>query len=229
MMYAWSFEAHTPDEVIRLVRALGKHRYVQEVDLRLHWTVDAALRALPLFAEPAARFELRRQREPNLELGSRDPSLWRSASPDEIAAAIEAFWAHDAAPLHAKLRQCLAETGLPAADHRPFEAGAELPPHPELVLLDWVLLPVDQLDAERHQGALNAMAEAQEEVDASAPVHQEGPGLAEPELVAGVSEGRLAGDFVVWSEVPYAYAEYVFRGASRAAKLSSPPTGYREL
>jgi hypothetical protein len=43
MMLAWSFAARTPDEVARLLRALGKHRYVHEVDHRIHWAVDQAL------------------------------------------------------------------------------------------------------------------------------------------------------------------------------------------
>ena len=37
MMFAWSFAARTPDEVGRLVRALGRHRYLKEADLRLHF------------------------------------------------------------------------------------------------------------------------------------------------------------------------------------------------
>ncbi len=95
--------------------------------------------------------------------------------------------------------------------------------------MDWVLLPVDELDTDKHKGALDALTEAQEEVRASAAVHQEGPTLSEPELIGGVLDGKLIDEFVVWSEVPYAYADYVFRGASKAAKLPAPPTGYREL
>src|SRR5262245_13939982 len=59
MMLAWSFAARSVDEVLRLVRALSKHRYVQEVDHRLHWTVDVALREEPLFAEHAQAFAAR--------------------------------------------------------------------------------------------------------------------------------------------------------------------------
>ena len=42
MMVAWSFSAKTLDELARALRALGKHRYVQEVDHRIHWMVDEA-------------------------------------------------------------------------------------------------------------------------------------------------------------------------------------------
>ena len=34
MMLGWSFDARTAEEVGRLVRVLGKHRYVVEVDHR---------------------------------------------------------------------------------------------------------------------------------------------------------------------------------------------------
>src|SRR5580700_5509777 len=47
MMLAWSFAARTPDEIGRLVRALGRHRYLREADLRLHFLVDRALAGIP--------------------------------------------------------------------------------------------------------------------------------------------------------------------------------------
>ena len=59
MMYAWSFAARTAEEVGRLVRALGRHRYLREADLRLHFTVDRALSADPAFARRAAAFAAR--------------------------------------------------------------------------------------------------------------------------------------------------------------------------
>ena len=53
--------------------------------------------------------------------------------------------------------------------------------------------------------------------------------LASPELTLGAPNGVLADDFLVWSEGPYAYADYVFRGASKAARLVDPPVGYRDI
>ena len=97
------------------------------------------------------------------------------------------------------------------------------------MLLDWVLFPVDELDSERHKGALESMGLAGEEVSPSAPLHQVGPVLAAPELLAGAPNGVLADDFVLWSEEPYSYADYVFRGMSKAAKLVDPPVGYHDL
>ena len=97
------------------------------------------------------------------------------------------------------------------------------------MLLDWVLLPVDELDADRHAGALTALEESGEEIDPSAPIYQEAAVLSASELVLGAPNGVLGADFLVWSEGPYSYADYVFRGASRAAKLSDPPEGYRDI
>ena len=231
MMLAWSFSARTLDEIERLLRALGKHRYIREVDHRIHWTIDATLSDLPAFAPHARVFDLRRQNEKNLEPQSRDPSLWRQASIEEIVTALRAFWVPgpEAEKRKKKLRDLIQNIGLPEIDHEPFEASADEPPHPELIQLDWVLYPVDELDTDRHQGALDAMEEAQEEVDALAPIYQEGPIISVPELCAGMADGNLVADFLVWSDGPYSYSDYVFRGASKAAKLSEPPEGYKDL
>jgi len=230
-MLAWSFSARSLDEIERLLRALGKHRYVREVDHRLHFSVDKALADLPPFKAHAEAFEARRKKDRELEIASRDPSLWRPATIDDVIAALRAFWTpgKDAEQRKKALRAALAETRLPEQTHEPFDASADEPPHPELILLDWVLLPVDELDADRHQGALLAMEEAAEEVNASAPVYQEGPILALPELCEGAEEGQLREDFFVWSDGPYSYSDYVFRGAAKVAKLAGPPVGYHDL
>ena len=231
MMLAWSFAARSVEEVARLLRTLSKNRYVSEVDFRIHWTVDAALADRSIFAPHAATFEARRAREKALALDSREPSLWRPSGLDEVIAALEAFWTpgDDARRYQARLLSALESTGLPPCAHEPFACPAEDPPHPELILLDWVLFPVDELDADRHAGAFSAMEEAGEEVNASAPVYNEGPILAAPELCEGAPNGVLRDDFFVWSDGPYSYVDYVFRGASKAAKLVDPPTGVREL
>lgn len=231
MMVAWSFSAKTLDELARLLRTLGKHRYVQEVDHRIHWMVDEALRDIPTFAAHAKAFDARRARERSLEVGSRDPSLWRAAPLDEVVAALSALWVADASGARReRLRRLHEEAALPVPEHVPFESSAESPPHPELITLDWVLLPIDELDAERHQGALDAMEEWGEEVPSpSAPIYQEGPTLALPELCAGMEDGELVTEWMVWSEPPMSYADYVFRGASKAAKLEDPPVGYHDL
>ena len=220
-MLAWAMEARTPDEVARLVRALGKHRYVREADLRLHWTVDRVLSDLRdhPFSRHAQAFEALRARE-RIELASRDPRLWRPASADEVGAVLEAFWTPGPEAerrVHA-LERLVADLGLPAPSHDPFESPPDDPPHPELVLLDWELLAVDQLDTERHAGALAALEDSGDEIDPSEPIHQEGPVLSLVELTCGAHNGVLVADFLIWSDGPYAYSDYVLRGVAKAAK-----------
>jgi hypothetical protein len=231
MMLAWSFAARTPDEVGRLVRALGRHRYLREADLRLHFLVDRALAALPEFARHADAFQARVRREPQLDQRSRDPSLWRAATSDEIVTALTTFWTPDEAGLtaHQRLLDGLSELDLMGEAREPFASSPEEPPHPDLVLLDWVLLPVDELDADRHVGALTALEESGEEINPSAPIYQEAATLSAAELLLGAPNGVLAEGFLVCSEGPYPYADYVFRGASKAAKLVEPPEGYRDI
>lgn len=231
MMHAWSFAARTADEVAGLLRALGRHRYLREADLRLHFTIDRALEAHPTFGPRAAAFEARRKREPDLDVRSRDPSLWRPAPIDEVIAALTTFWTPDQTGILARERllDVLEELELDEAEHEPFASPVEEPPHPELILLDWVLLPVDELDADRHAGALTALEASGEEINPSAPIYQEATVLSAAELVLGAPNGALVEDFLVWSDGPYPYADYVFRGASKMAKLVEPPVGYREL
>lgn len=227
MMLAWTFAARMIDEVARLLRAMGKHRYVKESDLRLHWAVDAALRDLPGFAEAAARFEDTCARTPDLRKNSRDPRLWRPAGADDVIAVLTAFWSpsDEAIERRRALVVALQEAELPICEHAPFESDAESPPFPELVLLDWVFLPVDELDTERHAGVLAALEDAGEEVHPSEPVYVEGPAFTVVELCDGAPMGILAEDLFFWADGPRAYLDYVFRGVSKAAKLEEPPVG----
>jgi hypothetical protein len=229
-MHAWTFAARTIDEVAALLRALGRHRYVREVDHRIHWTVDAALADDPRFLGHAAAFVARLEREPDLDPASRDPSLWRPASIDDVVTVLGIFW--DPGPngiaARVRLRAALSDAGFAIPSHAPFESDPEEPPHPELVLLDWVLHPVDELDPERHAGAIEAMQLAEEEIDVSAPVYQEGACLSAVELLEGAHNGLLVTEWYAWSDGPQSYADYVFRGASKAAKLVEPPAAEGE-
>jgi hypothetical protein len=229
-MYAWSFDARTVDEVARVLRALGKHRYVREADLRLHWSVDEALADDARFAPHAAAFRARLARDQDLDPSSRDPSLWRPAPLDDVLAALTVFWTPGEAQARAseRLLAAIARTGLPPAEHAPWSASPDDPPHPELVLLDWELLPVEELDTERHAGALSAMEDAGEEVSPSHAPSHEGPILAAPELTRGAPSGLLPEEMFFWADGAYSYASYVFRGVARAAKLD-PPVGYHDL
>jgi hypothetical protein len=227
-MLAWSFAARTVDEVGALLRALERHRYLRQAEHALHWSVDEALSFLPFFAERAAAF---RQRRRELDLGSRDPELWRPADIETAIAALAAFWTPVPEALLAaqRLEEVLRAAEVEVAAHEPFRSDPEEPPHPELVWLEWELFPIDELDHERHAGALRALELSQEEVDVSAPVYQEAAVIAFPELARGAPRGVLPEDFLVWSEGAYSYADYVFRGAAKAARLVDPPIGMRDL
>jgi hypothetical protein len=230
-MLAWSFAARTVDEVAALLRALGKHRYLRHAEHAIHWSVDEALSFLPAFAEPAHAFRERRGQERELDVSSRDPSLWRPADVETVIAALGAFWTPgaDAERAARELGRVLRGAEIDLPSHAPFRSDPEEPPHPELLWLEWELLPIDELDLERHQGALRALELAAEEVDVSAPVYQETGAIAFPELALGAPRGVLPEDFVLWSDGPYSYADYVFRGAAKAAKLVELPVGIRDL
>jgi hypothetical protein len=230
-MLAWSFSARTLDEVASLLRAMGRHRYVRETSHAIHWTVDQALSDRPTFAARAAAFEARRAREPALDVTSRDPSLWAYADTEVIIEALAVFWTKgdESAQAKARLREILQASELGVADHAPFQADPEEPPHPELIFLDWEFFSIDELDPERHEGALRALELAGEEVNVSSPVYQEGVCLAYPELALGALQGVLPIDLLIWSDGAYSYVDYVFRGVAKAARLVDPPVGIRDL
>jgi hypothetical protein len=231
-MLAWAFPCKTADEVGALLRALGKHRYLLEVDHRLHWSVDAALRDHEPFASRARAFTARRKAEPGLDPSSYEPTLWRSASTDEVIQALSVFWSPDAVIAReaaSRLRALLEHEGLPPPEHAAFGGDPEFPTHPQLVQLAWRLLPICDLDPARHAGALGALEASGEEIDVTAPIDQEGLDLGVAELCSGAEGGALVGDFLVWADGPYGYNDYVFRGACKAAKLPDPPEGLRDL
>jgi hypothetical protein len=230
-MLAWSFSARTVEEVGSLLRALGRHRYLREAYPAIHWSVDEALSFLPAFAAPAEALRQRRKRERDLDVGSRDPSLWRAADIEEVILALAVFWTpgENAGRARARLAEVLVEADLELGSHAPFCSDPEEPPHPELIWLEWELLPIVELDAERHAGALRALELAGEEVDVFAPVFQEAVCLAFPELAHGAPHGVLPEDFFIWSDAPYSYSDYVFRGATKVAKLVDPPIGIRDI
>ncbi|HMJ56349.1 MAG TPA: hypothetical protein VK540_29980 [Polyangiaceae bacterium] len=230
-MLAWSFSARTLDEVASLLRAMGRHRYVREADHAIHWSVDQALSDRPTFAARAAAFQARRAREAGLDVSSRDPSLWAYADTEVIIEALAVFWTKgdESAKATTRLREILEASELGLAAHPPFRTDPEEPPHPELILLDWVFFPIDELDAERHGGALRALELAGEEVDVSTPVYLESVCLSYPELARGAPQGVLPTDFLVWSDGAYSYVDYVFRGVAKAARLLDPPVGIRDL
>jgi hypothetical protein len=230
MMLSWTFAASLVDEVARLLRAMGKHRYLLEVDHRLHYSVDIAMSDKREFAAQAAKFAELCKKNPDIDRRTRDPRLWRSASIEEIIEVITGFWGpgDESEPRRERLLDAFKEIGFEIPEHAAFESDPERPPFPELILLDWSLMPVDRLDPDKHAGALAALEGETDEYNPSEPVYQEGPAISIVELCDGAPFGILAEDFVLWSEGPYAYADYVFRGVSKSAKLEEAPVGLRD-
>ena len=227
MMYGWTFSVPTVHDFARLLRALSKHRYLASVDHSLHFAVDAALSDLGGFEEHHQAHQARCVADPALELDSRDPRLWRVANVEEVGDALALFWstAPFARAARGRLGEELRAAGLPLLEHEAFRVGPDDGPHPELVRLDWRLLCPDELDSERHAGALRAMEKEQEEVAASEAPLIEGLLLTEPELVGC----RAPTEVIFWADGPYSYCDYVFRGAAKSAKLPEGPVGYHDI
>jgi hypothetical protein len=233
---AFELPARHVDDVTRLVRALGRHRYVAGRLHLVHAFVFDAVRAAgtpePLLGDAIAWAE-RVLKDPTIEIDSRDERLWRSATEEEIAVALDTFWRPGprADQAHDKLIDRLVACGLELGAHSPFDEGAEADMHPVLVDAGWELLPLAALDKERHKGAVSAFGEAItfdvarfEEENAYEPVvHlEELPALGAVELLRGVGgDGLLARPLVIWAEGSETYHDYVVRGVIRAAKLES--------
>jgi hypothetical protein len=167
----------------------------------------------------------------DLDPSTRDEALWRRCSDAELTAVLAAFWAVGDSATRARdaLAALLMRHGLPPASHVPFDEAAEDAMHPLLVDAGWELVPLTELDPERHRGAMNAFGDAlgfesarfEEETAIPPQSHlYELPALGPLELLRGVTEdGTLAAPLVVWAEGHEIYLDYVIRGVRRAAKL----------
>jgi hypothetical protein len=220
------------DEALRVVRALGAHRYVAG---RLHLIHAFAFAAMPdepsgALAE-ATGWANALLSDGLVDPGSRDESLWRRGSDAELAAVLDAFWAPEARSRSTReaLRALLARHGLTMPDQAPFDESVEFDIHPLLIDAGWELLPLSRLDPARHAGAIGAFADplafesaSFEEVTAiPPPTHlYELPALGPSELLRGANDdGALAQPLVVWAQGNDTYLDYVIRGVRRAAKL----------
>ena len=209
-------------ELVRLVRTLGQHRYLAS---RLHlahaFAIDAAAGTSADLAEAGAW--ARRALGGAIDLASRDERLYRRVSDPELVAILAAFWTGDAA--RPKL-----EAHLTAIDARPdpsalpFDEAREEDMFPVLVDAGWELLPLAQLDRERHRGAIQAFDDFEvarfEEESAIPPLVtlHELPSLGPTELIAAFDE-TLRAPFVLWQQGHETYLDYVLRGVLRASKL----------
>jgi hypothetical protein len=232
-------DAVAGDELVRFVRALGQHRYVAS---RLHlihaFAVEAACAASadgaqdPVLADAKAWADAVLA-DPEIDRASKDERLHRRATDAELVAVLAAFWnAHDGHERAAlALAQRLVEIGAPPPDldRLPFDESAEEDLFPVLVDAGWEQLPLSQLDAERHKGAINAFGDAlsfdvakfEEEsaVPALVTLH-ELPALGAIELLGAVDDfGELRAPFVLWTSGHETYVDYVLRGVLKIAKI----------
>jgi hypothetical protein len=221
------------DEAVRVVKALGAHRYVAGRMHLVHALAFAS--AAPEHADVLAEGRLWAVgvvADASLDLASRDERLWRRSTDAEVAALLEAFWVpgERAKPSRERLRQLLEEHELPIGEHEPFDETAEEAIHPLLVDAGWELVSLSELDAERHRGAIaafghplafeSAVFEEETAIPAAAALY-ELPALGPVELLRGADDdGALASTLVVWADGHPTYVDYVIRGVRRAAKLA---------
>jgi hypothetical protein len=227
--------ARTPEEVARLVRSLGSHRYVAG---RLHLVHAFVLDAVAE-GEPAVLEELREARawaaevlaDPEIDRGSRDERLWRRATERELGAALGVLWSSEAAGESARARLAAHLDAIGALPDRAaplFDEATEEDMFPVLVDAGWELLPLAALDATKHRGAIEAFGDTfafdcakfeEESAEGAPPPLQELPALGPQELLYGAEHGILRAPLVLWTEGSETYHDYVMRGVLRAAKL----------
>ena len=229
-MRAISLGATRVDEALRVVRALGSHRYVAG---RLHLVHAFAFAALPGVVEGSegSAWASRTLAEGGVDPASRDDALWRRCTDAELAAVLDGFWTPGDTAVAARraLEELLARHDLVVPEHAPFDESAEEEMHPLVVDAGWELLPLAQLDPGRHKGVIAAFGEAlafesarfEEETAIPATAHlYELPALGPVELLRGADDqGRLAAPLLVWADGDETYLDYVVRGVRRAAKL----------
>ncbi len=233
-MIAIDFDVTHVDQVLRLVRALGAHRYVAG---RLHLAHALGIASIGddaggVLAE--ARVWAREMLEltpSGLEIASRDERLWRSCSDAEMIALFDAYWTPGARAHQTRdaLRTLLERHGLTPGSGTPFDESVEDRIHPLALDAGWQLLDLRELDPERHKGAIAAYdddlafasALFEEEMAIPPPAHlYELPAIGPVELLEGASDtGELAQPFVLWAEGNDTYMDYVLRGVRRSARI----------
>jgi hypothetical protein len=236
-MIARHLPARTGEEAIRVIRALGTHRYLAGRLHSVHALVfDAAAAATdemdassPLSA--ACLWASETLADPTIEPDSKDPRLFRLATADELLAALACFWIPGLAAdrAHERLLENALDLGLDVPRHEPFDEAAEDEMHPLLIDAGWELLPLAELDPVRHRGVIEAFGEPilydaarfeEENAVPRQPPLQELPALGIAELLRGVNaEGELVEPLVLWTGGDDVYQDYLLRGVLKVAKI----------
>lgn len=230
-MIGYDIGTPTRAELVRFVRALGKHRYVAGRLHQIHAFVFEAAGARPGLEEAHAWATLTLA-DPDIDAASRDERLLRRSSDEELALALDAIWTDASA--RATLRARLEAVGA-TLDAVPFDEAAEDSMYPALIDAGWELLPLAALEADKHAGVIRAL-DAQpgdadyvvarfEEENTIPPV----PSLYELPLLGGVElldafesdaeDAETFAPFAVWTQGHPVYLDYLLRGVAKVAKL----------
>lgn len=234
-MIGFSLPCSSGDDVARVVRALGSHRYVVGRLLEVHAAAFDAASATSLGEHEgplsdAIRWAHETLRNPAIDSGSRDPALLRASSEKEVAALLSVIWGPERKRAAARLVSFLARHDISeSVGSRPFDEASEGDMFPVLVDAGWELLPLDELDPERHRGAIESFGEgiayASARFEESARVPRQATlhelsAMGPVEFLYGVDDsGSLVEPLVLWSEGNATYLDYVLRGVLRAARL----------
>jgi hypothetical protein len=205
------------DVVLRVVKALGTHRYVASRKHLVHALVLDDAWARKVLADPG------------IDAASRDERLWRVCTEAEVCEVLARHWGEDDTARH-ELADRLERLDLPLPNADPFDASGEEDIHPLLVDCGWELLPLRELHPERHAGLLGYYDDPVyldnarfEEENAIPPViHlEELPAIGPRELLFGASHGELVAPFVVWCAGDPTYHEYILKGVMRIAEKAT--------
>ena len=218
------------EDVVRVLRALGGHRYVAATDVRVHAFLLAVADVPELETHVAwARAVLA---DDTIDAMSRAPELWRSVTHKELAFALEAVWLREgASERRTKLRAIFDAADMALDETRElFDERLEGTLHPVLIDAGWELLRLAELDAERHRGVMDAFGDAlsfesarfeeQSSIPAPAAYALEVPAFGAEEVL--FMPDRVPSPFVVWVEGPEPYLDYLLRGVAKVAKVPEP-------
>lgn len=225
----------SPAAAVRVVRALGAHRYVAERLHDVHAFVFEAAHSDDALTEAKA-WASSVLADPDVDRNSKDPRLVRRATDKELTAALAAYWGEEPHCREARerLRALLADVDVtPALGQKAalFDERFEDDLYPVLLDATWKLLPLASLDHERHRGVLESYDELElasarfEEANAVPPREYlfELPLFGARELLSPEDEwGDLATRLVLWSSVEATYEDYLVRGILRSAKVAEP-------
>lgn len=221
----------TRSELLRYLRALGKHRYVAGRLHQVHaFVFEAAGARAGLEAAHGWAISLLAA---DVDPASRDERLWRASSDDELVLAVEAMWTDTA--VSQRLAARLAEVDAVTSEIL-FDELAEESTFPVLIDAGWELVPLSQLDPERHAGVIRALDAQDDGTDYEVACFEEQnrippeatllelPLFGKRELLFAfadeAADAETLAPFVVWASGHPVYLDYVLRGVAKVAKVN---------